>query len=348
MKLAFGTGVGRGLGIDQVADHARVAEESGFSHFTVVDQQNLSRDMYVMMTIAAMSTDRIMIGHGVTQPYTRHPAVTANSTATINELSGGRAFLGIGAGMNAVWTLGVKTRPMQELRETVEFVKKYTSGEEAEFKGVKMHSAWIRRPLPVYMAASGPRSLQLAGELADGVMITAVHPVMVKWKVEQIEKGALKAGRDPAEIDIWARTQIYVANSREEARREVAGYTATNSMGLYTFLFQRSGPEIDNLRQRLERAEPGLLDGLLQDIGPVRDAFDNYMNELTDAPHNDLVTQRMIDFSMLTGRAEDICERIHEIGNLGINTVSSVLFGIIDKKAMMQEVGSSIIPRFRN
>ena len=250
--------------------------------------------------------------------------------------------------MNAVWTLGVKTRPMQELRETVEFVKKYTSGEEAEFKGVEMHSAWIRRRLPVYMAASGPRSLQLAGELADGVMITAVHPVMVKWKVEQIEKGALKAGRDPAEIDIWARTQIYVANSKEEARREVAGYTATNSMGLYTFLFQRNSPEIDDLRQRLERTDPGLLEGLLQDIMPVRDAFDNYMNELTDAPHNELVTQRMIDFSMLTGKEEDICERIHEIGGLGIKTVSSVLFGIMDKKGMMQEVGNKIMPHFRN
>lgn len=348
MKMVFGTGVGRGLRIDQVADHARVAEESGFSHFTVVDQQNLSRDMYVMMTIAALSTHRIKIGHGVTQPFTRHPSVTANATATIDELSGGRAFLGIGAGMNAVWTLGVKTRPMQELRETVEFVKKYTSGEESEFKGVKMHSAWIRRRLPVYMAASGPRSLQLAGELADGVMITAVHPVMVKWKVEQIEKGALKAGRDPAEIDIWARTQIYVANSKEEARREVAGYTATNSMGLYTFLFQRNSPEIDDLRQRLERAEPGLLEGLLQDIRPVRDVFDNYMNELTDAPHNELVTQRMIDFSMLTGKEEDICERIHALGGLGIRTVSSVLFGIIDKKGMMQEVGNKIMPHFRN
>lgn len=348
MKLEFGTAVGRGLRIDQVADHARVAEESGFSHFTVVDQQSLCRDMYVMMTIAALNTHRIKIGHGVTQPWTRHPSVTANATATIDELSGGRAFLGIGAGMNAVWTLGVKARPMQELRETVEFIKKFTSGEEAEFKGVKMHSAWIKRRLPVYMAATGPMSLQLAGELADGVVIVGMHPVVIKWKVEQIQKGALKAGRDPAEIDIWARTQIYVANSKEEARREVAGYTATNCMALYSFLFQRNNPAIDDLRERLEQADPGLLEGLLQDIEQVRDVFDNYMNELTDAPHNELVTQRMIDFNMLTGNAEDICERIHEIGELGINTVSSVLFGIIDKKAMMQEIGNKIMPNFSN
>ena len=190
MMVEFGLGMGRNERIDEAADLARVADECGFSHISYVDQQNISRDVYSLMTVAALNTRRIKISHGVTVPHTRHPSVTANATATVDELSGGRAILGIGSGGNAIRSMGMKEgQPLKRFREVIEFFRTYMSGEEAEFDGAKMHSEWVRRPIPIYIAAEGPRALRLAGELGDGVMTVGGPPDWVKWKVEQIHKG---------------------------------------------------------------------------------------------------------------------------------------------------------------
>lgn len=342
MKMKFSVGTGRNLRIDEIPDHAQVAEQSGFSHFTLVDQPNLDRDVTVMMTMAAANTRRIHIGHGVTDPFTFRPWVIANATATVNELSGGRAFIGLGAG--GTWGKIMKPRPMQELRESVQFMRDYMAGKEAVFKGVKMHSEWITGPVPIYMACTGPKSCQLGGEVADGVMIAGVTPEKVKWNMELVERGAEKAGRDPSKIDIWCRTLIYVAESKEAARREVASYAGTWAYDLYRSLFQRENPEVADLRHRVEQVEPGIID----EFKAIHEAFDPYQNEVLDAPHARFVTQRVIDFFLLTGTPEDIAERIYKLGELGVKTISPVMFAIIDQKGMMREIGDKIMCHFRN
>ena len=341
--MQFTVGMGRNERIDEIGAHARVAEESGFSHMTLVDQQNLSRDIYVMMAMAAVNTHRIKIGQGVTQPYTYHPSVVANGTATIDELSGGRAFLGIGAGGNALRSMGQDMGKVRVFRESVEFIRKYMSGQEAEYQGARMHSEWVRRPVPIYMASAGARSLQLSGELADGVIFFGAHPVLIRWNLEQIEKGALKAGRDPSGIDTWLRTLVYVADSKEEARRECASYAGSIARHWYWYL-QSNRPEVAEIGERLEAAAPGII----AEFKRVYDAWDEYDHEKTDAAHAGAVTQRIIDFFHLTGTPEDICERIEEIGRMGIKTISTTTFTVIDKKGMMREIGDKVMPAFRN
>jgi 5,10-methylenetetrahydromethanopterin reductase len=341
MKMDFGVALGRALKTHEIGDHARVAEESGFSYMGFVDQQNLDRDVYVMMTLAALNTRRIHVGQSVTQPFTYHPSVIANATATVSELSGGRVFLGIGAGGNAVRSMGMKARPMQEFREAVEFIKKYMAGEEAEFKGAKMRSEWVRRPVPIYMACRGPKACELAGELADGVIFTGVHPEIVKWTLELVERGARKAGRDPSKLDVRCIAMCYVAESKEQAFHESAPLAA-NVTRLYTLL-QTSNPETDDLRRRLERAEPGIID----EFKRVHDGWSEAYHERTDAPHAHLVTQRVNDFVNLTGTADEICERIVQLGELGVTTIEAATYSIIDQKGMMREIGNRIMPHFR-
>ena len=343
MKMNFALGTGRNLSSEEVASRARVAEETGFTHITVNDNPNLNRDVHVGMTVAALNTNRIRIGQGVTNPYTFRPWVIANAIATINELSGGRAFIGIGAAGAFGGTMK-KPRSMQELREAIQFIRKYMVGEEAEFKGMRMHSEWVREPVPIYMASTGPESCQLAGELADGVMVMGTNTVIVKWYLELIEKGALRAGRDPSKIDVWCRAMCYVAESKEAARREAVGYAATQAFTAYMSIFQWDTPEAADLRQRLEREEPGIID----EFRRVYEVFDTYQTETTGAPHNEAATQRMIDFFHLVGTPEDICERIDKVGQLGIKAISTVDFTIIDSKGMMREIGSKIMPHFRS
>ena len=344
MHMDFSVGMGRNLRFSDVADHARVAEESGFSHVTLEDSQNLCRDVYVMMTMAALSTNRIHIGHGVTNPYTRHPSVTASATATIHELSGGRAFLGIGAGFTAMTTMAMKARPMAEFRSVIEFFKGYTAGREVEYRGAKMHSEWSRNQVPVYIASLGPRSLQMAGELGDGVILIGIRPEIMKWNIEQVEKGAERAGREVSDLDLWARTMIYIAPSKEEARREVASYAATNACDSYRSLLRRDTPGVEELRRRLEAVEPGIV----AEIKAIYDAFDPYQHEVIDAPHSKAVSQRVIDFFLMTGTPEDICDQIAKLGPLGVSNISTVLYAILDKKGMMREIGNRIMPNFRN
>ncbi len=342
--MQFAIGMGRNLRIDEVADHARTAEKYGFDYLTFVDIPLLNRDVYAMMAIAALNTRRIRIGHGVTDPYTWHPSVIANATATINEMSGGRAFVGIGVG--GLWGKVMNPQPLRDFREVVTFIKRYSAGEEAEWKGAKMHSEWVRKPLPVYMACGGPRSLQLAGEIADGIVLTSnADPTTVKWRMEQIEKGALKAGRNPSDIDVWVRGMVYVTESKDdrEALRQVAGYAVNSAIEVLRLLKQKS-PEVENLRRRMERDQTGLID----DCQQVYDAFDPKWLEHVDAPAAQLVTKRILDSQHFLGEPEDICEHIDKLQQIGVRTIGTVTYTITDKKGMMREISSKIMPHFRN
>ena len=119
--MKFGVTFGQRESIDQIAREAVLAENSGFDLVSFVDSQNRARDIYVMMTISALNTQRVLIGQMVTVPFIRHPSVTANATASVDEISNGRVFLGIGAGGSAVKSMGLETRPLRELEKVVRF-----------------------------------------------------------------------------------------------------------------------------------------------------------------------------------------------------------------------------------
>jgi 5,10-methylenetetrahydromethanopterin reductase len=342
MRMNFSVGMGRNLSMHEIAKHVIVAEENGFREVTFVDQPNLSRDVYAMMVVAALNTSRIKIGHGVTDTYTYHPWVTANATASLNELAGGRAFLGIGVG--GTYGKTMKPRKLAELRNAVQFIRDYTSGKDAEFDGEVMHSEWIRDQFPIYIASSGPKSCQLAGEIGDGVILaTPMMPEIVRRNVELVHEGAERVGRDPAEIDIWLRTLVYVAESKEAARREVAGYAVTKAYATYQALL-RNNPNTAQQKELLDTLNPGILD----ELEVIHNSFDPYQHELTDASQNILASQEVVDSFLLTGTPDDICDQIYNLGKAGVNNISTVLFTVTDKVGMMKEIGNHIMPNFRN
>ncbi len=341
MRLRFAVGMGRNEPTGEIAELARTAEAAGFSYVTFVDQPSMSRDVYVAMTVAALHTRRVQIAHGVTDPSTYRPWVIANATASLDELSGGRAFVGIGAG--GPWGKAMTARPLAELRAAVEFIRKFSAGEEAEFDGTRLRSEWIRRPLRVYLGGAGPKLCQLAGEIADGIMLASnADPVVLRWQLEQIEKGARRAGRDPATVDVWARGMIYVADSPAAAHREVAGY-AVNSARALARRLQLRGPEIEDLRRRLERAHPGLID----ECRRVADVWTPDQHERVDTPASRAVTPRIVEVQHLVGTPDAIAQKLRGLAELGIRTVATVTYTITDKQGMLREVGDTIVSRFR-
>src|SRR5512132_609645 len=119
----------------RLADLAGLAESTGFDDFWLADER-FFREVYACLTLCALRTRRIRLGPCVTDPYSRHPALTAMAIATLDEISGGRALLGIGAGISGFAELGVRReRPARAIREAITLIRRLLSGEEADLQG---------------------------------------------------------------------------------------------------------------------------------------------------------------------------------------------------------------------
>lgn len=342
--MKFSVGMGSPMTLDQVATEARVVEDSGFDYLTLVDTPASARDMHVMMAVAANATTRIGIGQGVADPMTMHPMYIANAAASIGELSGGRAFIGLSVG-NPYYKFRTPAT-LAQLRDAVRFMKRFMAGESAEFAGVRCHSEWIGDPLPIYVAANGPKALQVAGEVADGAITLASHPVQLRWVRRQLEIGAERTGRDPDELDLWARCMVYVCDESSQARRETSAFPSTYS-NLHQML-TRGHPEIAQLRSMLDAHEPGYSDRLIEDSKAFHSVFDVALAERLDVPHNDAVSDRLIDHYHLIGTPEEIRQRIEALRAERVSTVSMTTYTLADRTAMIREVGSRVIPLCRN
>lgn len=342
--MRFSVGMGSPMTMEQVAAESRVVDEAGFDYLTLVDTPATARDIHVMMTVAAMSTSRVRIGQGVADPMTMHPMFIANAAASVNELSGGRAFIGLSVG-NPYYKFR-KPATLAELRDAIVFMKCFMAGETAEFAGVRCRSTWIGEPLPIYVAANGPKALQVAGEVADGVMSLASHPVQMRWVRQQVEAGAARTGRDAGEIDIWARCMVYVCDDVAQARRETSAFPSTYA-NLHQLLARRH-PDIRRLREMLNAHEPGYAEALAADSERYHAVFDPARAEQLDVPHNDAVSDRLIHHYHVVGTPEAIRERIEALRAEGVGTVSMTTYTLADRVAMIREVGRRVIPLCRN
>ncbi len=188
--------------IHTLKEAAGLAEELGFRYFYLADQ-GLSRDVYVTLAALASSTTSLRLGPGVTHPYVRHPAATAVAVATLDELSGRRAFLGVGAGgSRALRPLNLsRTAPLTASKEMVEIARLLWSGSPATYNGrafqlTNARLGFLCRPdIEVHWAARGPKMLKLGGHLADVVFLHGVPHEDVPRLAAWAREGAAEAGR---------------------------------------------------------------------------------------------------------------------------------------------------------
>ena len=146
-------------GHEELAQLARLAEEQGFEYIGIPESQSLAHEVYVSLTVVAQATTKPLIGPTVTNPLTRHPAVTASAIASINDVSGGRAFLGIGTGDSAVLNLGLRPAKHAQMREYIEAVRTVLTGQPYDYKGRQIHVKWSQSVVPLMISAEGPRTL---------------------------------------------------------------------------------------------------------------------------------------------------------------------------------------------
>lgn len=337
MALQYGVGMGRTLPITEVVPHVRLAEELGYEHATFIDSQALSRDCVVMMTLAAANTTRIRIGPGVTQPYTRHMSVLANSIATLDELSGGRAVLGIGVGMSSTGVLRKEPRPLAELATAVQFFRDFTAGNDATWQGVTVHSEWSRRQIPVIIGADGPKGMRQAARIADGVFLPGVRKDLFAWRLPRLADGAAASGRTLSDLQIWIRTMVCVDDDLKRARSEVRSYAATNAFSLYLGVLRWSTPDAEELKDVLPAR-------LVDEIVRLGQRYDYYEHEKRGAAHAADLSDDLIDSFVFCGPPSRCIERIRELRSAGVDRISMVLYGLSDKKRTMRRFVEEVHP----
>jgi 5,10-methylenetetrahydromethanopterin reductase len=208
----------------------RLADELGYDVIAVGDTPPRAYEVYVSLAIAAQETRNAVLAPMVTTPFLRHPATTAISISSIYELTGGRAVLGIGNGGSAPRVVGRWNGANHaELRDYVAATKTILNGGSAHFDDRDTEPLERVRPVPVFLAADHPKSIRLAAELADGIVITvgmSLEPV--EQKVAAVREAVEQAGRDPGSFPIWGFSFAAVAGSRLEANTEIATALASD------------------------------------------------------------------------------------------------------------------------
>ena len=298
------------LPASDLASLAHRLEDWGYDYIWLADER-FFREIYASLTLCALNTKKIQLGVCVTDPYSRHPALTAMAIATLDEISEGRAVLGIGAGVSGFGELGIdRARPALAMREMVYLVRKLMTGEHVDFQGRMVqfnHGALnftpIRADLPIYVASNAPRGLQVAGELADGAIVSGcAEEASVDYAKGLIAKGTQKAGRDLAEIDLVARLNCCVSTDGQGARNAVRSATVRSLPGHLKF-GTAAGMEVS----------PDLAVSLSQ-MGYTHD-------DATLARMAQGVPDHIIDAMTLAGTPDEVAQRVGAIVRRGVNQI---------------------------
>lgn len=284
------------------------AEELGYDNVWVGDSQNIWRDSSVTLGAAAPRTSRVVLGTGVTNPVTRHPSLLASTWASLHELAAGRVALGIGVGDSSLATMGLNPVRLAQLERTVADLRALFRGEEVEEEtsGARYRLSYLQEPIhvPIYIGASGPRILQLAGRIADGVIIlVGTDPRFVTAALDSIAAGARQSGRtlEDLHLVLWTTTAIHPDPTT--ARDLVRAHVARTSM--------RPLPaDVDpDQRRAIER---------------IRAAYQYYEHMEPGATHGNLVPDDLVDLFALAGTPEECAPRVRRLAELGVNQVSIV------------------------
>jgi 5,10-methylenetetrahydromethanopterin reductase len=196
-------------------------EAAGFDGAGILDSQMISRDTFVVLGQAATNTSRLTLFPAVTNPFTRDASVLAGAIQTVAELAPGRVKFVIGTGYTSASTIGRKPATLAEMRACIATVKALTGGQTVDFNGTPGRLAYASgRPIPVLMAASGPKAIELAGEIADGaLLLVGFNRGIIQRALEHLERGAKRAGRRLDDLEIIWAARIGTAATTQEARR---------------------------------------------------------------------------------------------------------------------------------
>ncbi len=287
--------------IDEIHSRAKRAEELGYDGIFLGESHLSSIDSFQTLASCAMLTQRVLLGIAVTNMVFRHPTVLAGAAASLNEISNGRAILGLGTGDGPVYTQGLKATPIKQFETGVRLIRQLVQGNRVTFPtGEVGISFTINQPAPIYVSAEGPKGLQLAGRAADGVILGTGFDLRVfEWAKHKIREGTTAAGRDEKDVAILAAGMLCVRDDGDEARRIVRNRIANRAHHNFRFTLE-TVPSIE-----------------LEGVKKFMAGFD-VMKPMEERVDPDLVNDYLVRRFSVAGTAAECIERIEELKAAGV------------------------------
>jgi 5,10-methylenetetrahydromethanopterin reductase len=290
-------------------------EAAGFDGVGILDSQLLARDTFVILGQAAVHTSRLALFPAVTNPFTRHASVLAGAIRTVDELAPGRVKLVIGTGYTSASTIGRRPATLDEMRACFRTVRALLTGQTVDFDGTPGKLGFAAGAgIPLLMAASGPRAIEVAGEIADGVLLlVGCNRGIVERALEHLQRGVRRAGRRLEDLEIIWALRVATAGSTEEARR-LARPTA-----VHWGILRWGGYWLEPAALRLPKLEiPDAVRRIYPDLSHAHD-WEAAIAATSFVP-DDIVAQ-LCDALGLIGRPADCAERILALTKLGIRNL---------------------------
>jgi 5,10-methylenetetrahydromethanopterin reductase len=294
-----------------VARLAEVCEQDGWDGLLLADSQNLVADPYCELALAASVTDRLELGPFVTNPITRHPAVTASAIATIQAESGGRAVLGIGRGDSSLALIGRPRATIDELAIYIELLQGYLGGDAVELGGQQSRLAWVaesdRPKVPVDVVATGRRSISMAATRADRVTFAVgASPDRIRWAIDIARAARIGAGVPPETLQMGACVVAAVAPEGGPAAAELV----RANVGIFArFVGQAAaaGSAPDGIDMRTEQAVAG--------------AYDQDHHGLSSAAQTRLMGDDFVQDFAVIGSVAHCVRRLNELAAAGLDHI---------------------------
>lgn len=248
-----------------VRELARAAEDAGIDAVGISDSQSLYRDVHIACAAAAEATKRVLVGSSVTNPVTRHVAVTAGAAMSLSDWTGGRSFVGIGSGDSSVLNLGLRPARLSEFESFIVALRSLFRTGTTTLSGDQFSMRWLAldggesgsRPAvpPVFVAAEGPKTLEMAGRAADGVMAgMGLTDEVVAAAKARISLGRQQALCAPDTFSQWWVVKGYLGTDIESSITKMLPTLAASAH--HAFRHTLEGKEVpERFRSVIERLQ---------------------------------------------------------------------------------------------
>jgi probable F420-dependent oxidoreductase len=335
MALSFGVTVLPDPPYQRMIDLFQLAERLGFDNAWTYDSHVLWQESMPTMALAAAATERIKLGHMVTNPGTREPTVLASAYATLQDISDGRMVMAIGRGDSARRYIGQQPVPIARFERALKMIKPFMNGETVHWNDKDIELAWVRKDLPpieMHVAGYGPRALAVAGRVGDGVVIQLADPDIIQWIMGTARAAAEEAGRDPAALQCIVSAPSHISDDIADAREQVRWFPAMVS---------------NHVRDLIRRygADGSVVPRALTDYVPDETHYDYDEHSRVGAKHGAFVSDEICDRFCVLGTPGRAAEKLAQLESIGVDQFNIYLM-THGQEETLETYGRDIIPRF--
>jgi probable F420-dependent oxidoreductase len=328
--MQFGITFKPDMTFERIVALTRQAEAAGFEYGWMFDSHVLWMDPYPLLTLMAMNTKRMRLGTCVTNPATRDLTVTASLFATLNLISHGRMQLGIGRGDSSRRVLGKKPVSWSQLEAAVKDFRELTSGKEIQHDGQPARLIWAKDIPKVWIAGYGPKVLNMAGRVADGIILQFADPALIDWCLTFVKQGAREAGRNFKEIEVMSAAPVWVSDDLKTARERVRWFPALVSNHV-----------MDLIRQYKPEDLPPALTSYVQGRG----RYDYQHHCEVESDNANFVSDEVVDRFCLIGPVEAHRKKLQALADVGV-TQFNIYLMCGDEEQVLDIYGREIVPAF--